>query len=59
VFLSGLAGIGPAPGARILAEIVVGRFANGSKLARYAGLAPVSRARRCEANQRADEATAD
>lgn len=37
-------GIGPRTGARILAEIGDGsRFANGSKLASYAGLAPVDR----------------
>ena len=37
-------GIGPRTGARILAEIGDGtRFANGSKLASYAGLAPVTR----------------
>jgi transposase len=42
--LSSLAGIGPRTGARILAEIGDGsRFANGSKLASYAGLAPVTR----------------
>lgn len=39
-----LAGIGPRTGARILAEVGDGtRFANGSKLASYAGLAPVTR----------------
>ncbi len=39
-----LPGIGPRTGARILAEIGNGsRFANGSKLASYAGLAPVTR----------------
>lgn len=39
-----LSGIGPRTGARILAEIGNGaRFANGSKLASYAGLAPVTR----------------
>ena len=39
-----LSGIGPRTGARILAEIGDGtRFANGSKLASYAGLAPVTR----------------
>lgn len=39
-----LPGIGPRTGARILAEIGDGtRFANGSKLAGYAGLAPVTR----------------
>jgi transposase len=39
-----LRGIGPRTGARILAEIGDGaRFANGSKLAGYAGLAPVTR----------------
>ena len=39
-----LPGIGPRTGARILAEIGDGtRFANGSKLASYAGLAPVTR----------------
>lgn len=38
-----LPGIGPRTGARILAEIGDGaRFANGSKLASYAGLAPVT-----------------
>jgi transposase len=42
--LISLAGIGPRTGARILAEIGDGsRFANGSKLASYAGLAPVTR----------------
>jgi len=36
-------GIGPRTGARILAEIGDGSaFANGSKLAAYAGLAPVT-----------------
>ncbi len=39
-----LPGIGPRTGARILAEIGDGtRFADGSKLASYAGLAPVTR----------------
>lgn len=39
-----LSGIGPRTGARILAEVGDGtRFANGSKLASYAGLAPVTR----------------
>lgn len=39
-----LPGIGPRTGARILAEIGDGsRFENGSKLASYAGLAPVTR----------------
>lgn len=39
-----LPGIGPRTGARILAEIGDGsRFASGSKLASYAGLAPVTR----------------
>jgi transposase len=42
--LVSLPGIGPRTGARILAEIGDGsRFANGSKLASYAGLAPVTR----------------
>jgi transposase len=42
--LVSLPGIGPRTGARILAEIGDGtRFANGSKLASYAGLAPVNR----------------
>jgi transposase len=42
--LVSLPGIGPRTGARILAEIGDGtRFANGSKLAAYAGLAPVNR----------------
>ncbi|HEX4867487.1 MAG TPA: IS110 family transposase [Acidimicrobiales bacterium] len=42
--LVSLSGIGPRTGARILAEIGDGtRFANGSKLASYAGLAPVTR----------------
>lgn len=42
--LVSLSGIGPRTGARILAEIGNGtRFANGSKLASYAGLAPVTR----------------
>jgi transposase len=39
-----LPGIGPRTGARILAEIGdSNRFANGSRLASYAGLAPVTR----------------
>lgn len=39
-----LPGIGPRTGSRILAEIGDGaRFANGSRLASYAGLAPVTR----------------
>ena len=39
-----MSGIGPRTGARILAEIGDGsRFANGAKLAAYAGLAPVTR----------------
>jgi transposase len=42
--LVSLPGIGPRTGARILAEIGDGsRFADGSKLASYAGLAPVTR----------------
>lgn len=42
--LVSLPGIGPRTGARILAEIGDGsRFANGSKLASYAGFAPVTR----------------
>lgn len=42
--LLSLPGIGPRTGARVLAEIGDGsRFANGSKLASYAGLAPVTR----------------
>jgi transposase len=42
--LASLPGIGPRTGARILAEIGDGSaFANGSKLAAYAGLAPVTR----------------
>jgi transposase len=42
--LISLPGIGPRTGARILAEVGDGRrFANGSKLASYAGLAPVTR----------------
>ena len=42
--LHSLPGIGPRTGARILAEIADGsRFANGSRLASYAGLAPVTR----------------
>jgi transposase len=42
--LISLPGIGPRTGARILVEIGDGsRFANGSKLASYAGLAPVTR----------------
>ena len=42
--LVSLPGIGPRTGARILAEIGDGsRFANGAKLASYAGLAPVTR----------------
>ena len=55
-----LSGIGPRTGSRILAEIGNGsRFANGSKLASYAGLAPsrASRARRSRANRRADAET--
>lgn len=42
--LQTLPGIGPRTGARILAEIGDGtRFADASKLASYAGLAPVTR----------------
>lgn len=42
--LATMPGIGPRTGARILAEIGDGSaFANGSKLASYAGLAPVDR----------------
>lgn len=42
--LATMPGIGPRTGARILAEIGDGtRFVNGSKLASYAGLAPVDR----------------
>ena len=42
--LSSLPGIGPRTGSRILAEIGDGtRFADGNKLASYAGLAPVTR----------------
>jgi transposase len=42
--LSTLPGIGPRTGSRILAEIGNGhRFANGDRLASYAGLAPVTR----------------
>jgi transposase len=42
--LSTMPGIGPRTGSRILAEIGDGsRFANGDKLASYAGLAPVTR----------------
>lgn len=42
--LLSLPGIGPRTGARILAEIGDGSsFANGGKLASYAGIAPVSR----------------
>ncbi len=42
--LASLPGIGPRTGARILAEIGDGSaFVNGSKLAAYAGLAPVTR----------------
>jgi transposase len=42
--LVSLPGIGPRTGARVLAEIGDGsRFANGSRLASYAGLAPVTR----------------
>lgn len=42
--LASMPGIGPRTGARILAEIGDGSaFANGGKLAAYAGLAPVSR----------------
>jgi Transposase IS116/IS110/IS902 family len=41
--LASMPGIGPRTGARILAEIGDGSgFANGSKLAAYAGLAPVT-----------------
>lgn len=42
--LGTLPGIGPRTGSRILADIGDGsRFANGSRLASYAGLAPVTR----------------
>lgn len=42
--LASLPGIGPRTGARILVEVGDGaRFADGSKLASYAGLAPVTR----------------
>lgn len=42
--LASLPGIGPRTGARILAEVGDGtRFADGSRLASYAGLAPVTR----------------
>jgi transposase len=42
--LSSMPGIGPRTGSRILAEIGDGaRFADGNKLASYAGLAPVTR----------------
>jgi len=42
--LSSMPGIGPRTGSRILAEIGNGtRFADGDKLASYAGLAPVTR----------------
>jgi transposase len=42
--LASMPGIGPRTGARILAEIGDGSaFTNGSKLAAYAGLAPVTR----------------
>jgi transposase len=42
--LASMPGIGPRTGARILAEIADGSaFASGSKLAAYAGLAPVTR----------------
>jgi transposase len=42
--LASMPGVGPRTGARILAEIGDGSaFANGSKLAAYAGLAPVTR----------------
>lgn len=42
--LSSMPGIGPRTGSRILAEIGDGtRFADGDKLASYAGLAPVTR----------------
>ena len=42
--LSTLPGIGPRTGSRILAEIGDGtRFADGARLASYAGLAPVTR----------------
>jgi transposase len=42
--LASMPGIGPRTGARILAEIGDGSaFANGSKLAAYTGLAPVTR----------------
>jgi transposase len=42
--LSSMPGIGPRTGSRILAEVGDGaRFADGDKLASYAGLAPVTR----------------
>ena len=42
--LGSLPGVGPRTGARMLAEIGdISRFANGSRLASYAGLAPVTR----------------
>ena len=45
-----MSGIGPRTGSRILAEIGDGsRFANGSKLAAYAGLAPVPTVRQLTA----------
>ena len=44
LILGSLPGIGPRTGARMLAEIGdISRFANGSRLASYAGLAPVTR----------------
>ena len=44
LILGSLPGVGPRTGARMLAEIGdISRFANGSRLASYAGLAPVTR----------------
>ena len=44
LILGSLPGVGPRTGARMLAEIAdISRFANGSRLASYAGLAPVTR----------------
>ena len=43
LILGSLPGVGPRTGARMLAEIGdISRFANGSRLASYAGLAPVT-----------------
>jgi transposase len=58
--LSSMPGIGPRTGSRILAEIGDGtRFADGDKLASYAGLAPVTRqsGKSINGESKADEAT--